>query len=140
VRHAKSIQNNGKKKKYKRTNQAMTYPRVCNKSNTTGVICGAGTANPSREPEFTPVFSEVRVARSLVFCVMFCVSLCVLLSFSSLTLCCLSFDIRLLITPVVSSNFSSDCKLYVSVLYTYILFTERTDTYMLSYHKLNMDI
>jgi hypothetical protein len=36
--------------------------------NTTGVTCGAGTANP----DFTPVLRGVRVARSLVFCVLFC--------------------------------------------------------------------
>jgi hypothetical protein len=39
-----------------------------------GVACGAGTANPF---EVLPVFSGVRVARSLVFCVMFCRSLVV---------------------------------------------------------------
>jgi hypothetical protein len=34
--------------------------------------CGAGTGNPSGEHEFTLVFSGVRVARSLVFCVVIC--------------------------------------------------------------------
>jgi hypothetical protein len=32
---------------------------------------GAGTAYPSRAPEFIPDFSGVRVIRSLVLCVMF---------------------------------------------------------------------
>jgi hypothetical protein len=45
---------------------SMTNHRVYNKSNATGVTCGAGTVYPSREPEFTPGFSEVRVTRSLV--------------------------------------------------------------------------
>jgi hypothetical protein len=36
----------------------MTYHRVCN---TKGVTSGAGTANPSGEPDFTPVFSGVGV-------------------------------------------------------------------------------
>ena len=49
--------------------------------NTTGVTSGAGTAYPARTPEFTPVFSGIRDAQSLVFCVMFCRSLFVLLSF-----------------------------------------------------------
>jgi hypothetical protein len=40
-----------------------------------------------------PVFCGVRVARSLVFCVVFCRSLFVLLYF---------FDLRILITPLVS--------------------------------------
>ena len=36
------------------------------------IIYGAGIANISGPPEFTPVFSGVRVARSLVLFVMFC--------------------------------------------------------------------
>ena len=56
---------------------------------------------------FTPVISEVRVIRSLVLCVMFCRSLFVLLYFFIWPLCCLFFfDIRILITPLVSSNSS----------------------------------
>ena len=58
----------------------LTYHRVCNKSNTTSVICGAGTAHSSGAHEFTPGFSGIRVARSLVFCVVICTSLFVLLS------------------------------------------------------------
>ena len=50
----------------------FTYHRVCDQSNTMGATSGAGTAYPSGTPEFTLVFSEVRVARSLVFCVVFC--------------------------------------------------------------------
>jgi len=46
-----------------------------------------------------PVFSGVRVARSLVFCVIFC-------RFFVWPLRCLTFDIRLLVTPLVSSNFT----------------------------------
>jgi hypothetical protein len=34
--------------------------------------CGARTADPSEAPEFTPVFSGVSVARSLVFYVELC--------------------------------------------------------------------
>ena len=36
-----------------------------------GATSGVGTAYPSGAPEFTPVFSEVRVSRSLVLCVCF---------------------------------------------------------------------
>jgi hypothetical protein len=56
-----------------------TYYRVCNYINTTGATSGTGTAYPSGAPEFTPVFSGVRVTRSLVFCVCFvdrCLSFC----------------------------------------------------------------
>ena len=55
------------------------------------------------------VFSWVRVARSLVFRVMLCRSLCLSFCLCSFLppLCCVSFfDVRLLITPLVSSNFS----------------------------------
>ena len=50
----------------------MTDHRVCNKSDTMNVKCGEGTFYPSGSPEFTPGFSGVHIARSLVFCVMFC--------------------------------------------------------------------
>jgi hypothetical protein len=43
----------------------MTNHWVRHKSNMTGATCGAGTAYASGEPEFTPDFSEVRIARSL---------------------------------------------------------------------------
>jgi hypothetical protein len=53
------------------------------------------------------VFSEIDVARSLVFCAVFCKSLFVLLYFIFRPLCCLSFfNLQLLIIPLVSSNFS----------------------------------
>ena len=58
----------------------------------------------------TPVFSVVRVARSLVFCVMFCRSLFVLLLFFYWSLHCLSFfDLRLLVTPLVSCGHCIVC-------------------------------
>ena len=50
-----------------------------------------------------PVFSGVRVARSLVFCVCL-VERC--LSFFFWPLFCLSIDVRIMITPLVSSNSS----------------------------------
>ena len=46
-----------------------------------------------------PVFSGVCVTWSLVLCVMFCRSLFVFLSFFFWPLCCLSFDVRILINP-----------------------------------------
>ena len=66
-----------------------------------------GIAFPSGAPEFTHGFSGVRVIRSLVLMCMFCRSLCVLLYFFFWPLCCLFFfDIRIIITPLVSSNSS----------------------------------
>jgi hypothetical protein len=50
----------------------MTYNPVCNKSNTTGDICGAGIIYPSRAPELTPDFIGVHVTRCLIFCVVLC--------------------------------------------------------------------
>jgi hypothetical protein len=48
-----------------------------------------------------PVFSGVRVTQSLVLCVCF-VDRC--LFFFFWPLCCLFFDLQILITPLVSSN------------------------------------
>ena len=48
----------------------MTY-QVCNESNTRGATSEAETANHFGTSEFAPVFSDVRVAQSLVFCVVF---------------------------------------------------------------------
>ena len=68
---------------------------------TTGTSSGAGTAYPSGAPEFTPGFYSI-----FSFMCMFCRSLFVLLSFFFLPSCCLSFDLRILITHLVSSNSS----------------------------------
>ena len=56
-------------------------------------------------PSSPPVFSGVRVTRSLVLYVFVdhCLSYC---TFSFSHLCCLFFDIRILITPLTSSNSS----------------------------------
>jgi len=52
-------------------------------------------------------FSGVRIAQTLVFCVLFCVSLLVILFFFFWSLYCQSiFELRLLINPYISSNFS----------------------------------
>ena len=58
-----------------------------------------------------PVVSEVRVARSLAFCVMFCRQLFVILAFYFWLLYCLPFFVlrfTSLIDPLVSSNLSWD--------------------------------
>ena len=69
----------------------MTYHRVYNYINTTGVTSGAATVNPSGEPEFTPVLSSVHVTRSLVLCVCF-VDCC--LSFFPFLLAIMLFVLR----------------------------------------------
>jgi hypothetical protein len=56
-----------------------------------GATSRAGIAHPSGEPAFTPGLSEVRAARSLVFCEVFCR---------------LVFVLRILITPLISFNCS----------------------------------
>ena len=74
--------------------------QICNNRNTAGATCGAGTVYPFGALEFTPVFSVVRVARSLVFYVILCRLLFVLLSFFFCSLHCPSFfELRVLITP-----------------------------------------
>jgi hypothetical protein len=59
-----------------------------------------------RKSRSLQVSSGVCVTQSLVLWVMFCKSLFGLLSFFFWPLCCLSFDLRILITPLVSSNSS----------------------------------
>ena len=77
----------------------MTYHRVCTQINTTGVTSGAGTAYPSRAPEFTPGFQWDSRYSIFSFICMFCRSLFVILYFFFWPLCCLFlFDIRILIT------------------------------------------
>jgi hypothetical protein len=66
-----------------------------------------GTTYHFGAPKFTPGCSGVRVVRSLVFCVVFCCSFFVLLSFFFFCpMCFLYFDLRIMITPLVSSNSS----------------------------------
>ena len=86
------------RKHYPVLSSFMTYDWVCNWSNTTGE-----TWVHSR---FLVGFD--RVARSLEFCLLLCRSLLVF-SFLSLfiwPLCCLPFDLQILISPLVSSNSS----------------------------------
>jgi hypothetical protein len=73
----------------------------------TGATSGAGLPTLPEHLNSIPGFSRVRVTRSLILCVMSCRSLFVLLFFFFWPLCCLSFfDLRIPITPLVSSNSS----------------------------------
>jgi hypothetical protein len=55
----------------------VTYHLVCNKSNTTGVTSGTGTASPSIAPEFALVFERgVRVVHVVKLHVFTFVVLC----------------------------------------------------------------
>ena len=86
----------------------MLYNTSCFKK-PKGATSGRGTAYPSGAPEFIPVFSGVRVTRSLVLCVYFVDVVCPFVIF---LLCCLFFfDIRILIAPLISSN-SSETIIY----------------------------
>jgi hypothetical protein len=74
----------------------------CNLWSRINLLLGAHELNPS--------FSGILFAQSIFFCVVFCWSL----SFCHISLChclyCLCFDLRLLITPLVFSNFSPKIK------------------------------
>ena len=59
--------------------------------NTTGTTNGTGTTYPPNVLEFTPSFSGVRAAQSLVFCVVYCRSLLVILFVILWPLFCLFF-------------------------------------------------
>jgi hypothetical protein len=72
-----------------------------------GATSGAGTVYPSEHLGSPLVFSGVRVTQSLVLCVCFvdrCLSFCTF-SFGHCVVL-FFFDIRILITPLVSSNSS----------------------------------
>ena len=85
----------------------MTYHRVCSKINTTGATSGAGTVYPSGAPEFTTDFKWCSCYSIFRFMCMFCRSLFVLLPLFFWPLCCLFFfDVRILITSLISSNSS----------------------------------
>ena len=83
-------------------NSFMIYHR--NWSNTTGAICGAGTAYTYGVPELSPGSLIGFVLLDLEFSVFCFVDHC--LSFWFWPLCCLSFYLWILITPLVSSNSS----------------------------------
>jgi len=74
-------------------------------------------------PSSNPVFSWVRVTRSIVVCVMFCRSLFVFLYGFVWPLWCLSIvDLRILITPLESSNSSYHfCNFYIQRMWPYFL-------------------
>ena len=67
----------------------MTYHQVCNKSNTTGVTFGAGTAYLSGTPEFTPLSSVGFVLVDLWFSVQCFVVRCLSFFFFGRWLYCL---------------------------------------------------
>ena len=77
---------------------------VCDIPVFSGATSGAGTAYGPGAPELIPGFNGFRVVQYLVFCVVFCRSLCVLFLFDIAL--SIIFDLRFLITHLVSSNFS----------------------------------
>ena len=84
----------------------MTYHRVCNKSNTTGATCGAGTGHLDWHPfRFLVAFVLLDLWFS-VWRFVFCTSLFGLLSFIFWSLYCLScVCLRLLITLLYLQSF-----------------------------------
>ena len=77
--------------------------------------------SPFRSTWVHPCFSGIRVTRSLLFCVVFCWWLIVLLKFFFWPLRCLSFDLRILITHLVSGNSSFNHKTFKFIYrYQYI--------------------
>jgi len=72
--------------------------------NTTGVTSGPGTAYPSRAHEFTRVLVRCVLLDLYIFGVEPNRSLCVLFFFWPL--CCMSFELRILITLWVPSSSS----------------------------------
>ena len=90
-----------------------------------------------------PVFSGVRVARSLNVCVVFCRSLFVLLYFFFWPLCCLSFfDLWILITPLfgifklVLTNGDNQFGQYQQTEQSPLVLTELTAPNTITYHHI----
>ena len=82
----------------------MTYYRVCNKSNTMGATCGAETAHPS---EYLSSPSVLAGSCCSIYCFMFNVLQIIVCTFVPLLcLYCPYFDLRLLVSSLVTSNFS----------------------------------
>ena len=82
----------------------LTYHWFCSNRNTTGVLCGAGTAYPSTAPEFTPGFKWDLCCSIVSFlCTVLYIILCpfVLFLFSIVV-----YVLLLLIPPLLSSIFS----------------------------------
>ena len=89
------------------TSRSFPHSGLITGFNRTGATSGAGTAYPSGAREFTPGFQWGSCYSIFSFMCMFCRSLFVLLYFFFWPLYCLYFfDVRVLITPLVSSNFS----------------------------------
>jgi hypothetical protein len=92
IHKSKDRQHNGQRKKYKRTNNDLQNIHIKLKIE---------WHNPTKNRGWTQVHSIFS------FMCMFCRSLFVLLYFFFWWLCCLFFfDLQILITPLVSSNFS----------------------------------
>ena len=88
----------------------MTYHQLCNQINATGVTSGAGNAYHSGAPQFTPDFQRGSCYWIFSFMCIFFRSLFVFLYFLFWLLCCLFFcDLRIMITPLISSNSSASC-------------------------------
>ena len=100
--------------------------QVCNYINTKGATNGAGTAYPSGAPEFAPGFKWGSCYSIFSFMCIFYRSLFVLLYFFFWPLCCLFFELRILIIPLVSSNST----------YTHHFGREKTKTQISSFPNL----
>jgi len=74
--------------------------------NTTGTTRGSELLTIPYHLSSPSGFSGVRVAWSLVFCAVFCRCLFVPLYFFFCPLCCMSSDVRFLITPLVDRGLS----------------------------------
>jgi len=92
---------------------SMTYHRICNKSSTTGAHSRTGTATLPEHLNSSPIFlfffGGVRVDQSYLFYVVFYQRF-ILLVFAIFSLwplhCLFVFELHLLISSLVSSNFS----------------------------------
>ena len=106
----------------------MTYHRVCNYVSTTDATSGTGTAYPSGAHAFITGFKWGSCYSIFNFMCIFCRSLFVLLYFIFWSLCWLFFfNLRILITTLVSSHYCAIIYLCLARLVFFIFIAHHVD-------------
>ena len=95
------------RKQFTVLSSVMTYHWVYNNINSIGATTGVGSSYLSGLPAFTLGFYWGSRYSIFSYMCLLCRSLFVLLSFFAWPLCCLFFDLVILITPLISSNSSN---------------------------------
>jgi hypothetical protein len=104
---------------------------------TTDATSGAGTVYLSGTPAFNTGFSRVRVAKYVVFYVVFCRLLLIFFFLFFWSLFCLSYDLRLMITHLVSQNLSWICPIFGLIIAIIIYYVHHLLSYDSTHPKIS---